>query len=976
MYSYISHSASFKFKKLTIMKLTFGYFPRMAFTIMLLLLPYIGITQTVSNGCNDGNVTSDQSVCPGTQPEDLVLTGNTGVVIKWQSSPTPDFTVPADIAVTSSVLSGDAIGAVTVPTYFRAVVQSGTCAFAASASVLISLKAVAPDPGSVSRFTLFTVVGAVDNTGVTTIQGDIGTNSGEITGFGLPSVINGTIQNANAITSQAIADVNALYTTLYNTTATNTAHPSVFGNGETLFGGVYAIVGTASVAGSLTLDAQGDPDRLFIFRSSGTFITGAGTTVTLINGAVAANIFWVADGAITMAAATDMKGILVANGAISMGEASILNGNMYSIGGAVSTYSNIITSASPYGGIVSGGATICPSENTVLLTLTGYNGSIVKWQSSTVSDFSSNVSDITNATATLTAPFITASMWFRAVIYGSGCRTERYSGTAALIVNTTVWDGISWSNSTPTPTTSVIFDADFTATEDIEACTVVVNTDADVVVPAGFNITVNGTVTVNGGTFTIENNANLIQIRDVDNTGNMSVIKDSAPIYRLDYTLWSSPVAGETLIGFSPLTLPNRFYHYNPVSDAYASVPGSTTFAEGAGYLIRVENMHPAFVDAGIHGMPWTGTFEGVAHNGNVNVPVIPFADPAGDESDVNGYNAIGNPYPSSINIADFYAANANNIGNDAPIYFWRKRNDALASSYASLTLAAYIKNEAIGGDSSNGVFMNPEESGEWVINTGQGFIVQAETNTIAFNNAMRRGVNNGQFFRTVQDAPTSRLWLNLTGLQGEFSQMAVVYNVNTTLGLDQGWDGRAITDGNVAVYSIAEESKLGIQARPAFDAEDEVPIGYKISEAGIYTISLDHMDGVFTAGQDIFLRDNMLGGSMHNLSQNAYEFATETGVITGRFDLVYTEALGTDSPMFGSNSIIVYKHAGKITINSGTTDMRSVSVYDIHGRLLYGANNVNAAETVITGIQPQEQLLIIQVTIPDGVKTIKKIIY
>ncbi|MGZ9677524.1 hypothetical protein [Flavobacterium sp. GNP001] len=58
----------------------------------------------------------------------------------------------------------------------------------------------------------------------------------------------------------------------------------------------------------------------------------------------------------------------------------------------------------------------------------------------------------------------------------------------------------------------------------------------------------------------------------------------------LDYSLWSSPVSGQKLKAFSPNTLDNRFYTYNPSSNIYVAVaaPATTDFAVGNGYLIRV----------------------------------------------------------------------------------------------------------------------------------------------------------------------------------------------------------------------------------------------------------------------------------------------------------------------------------------------------------------------------------------------------
>ncbi len=460
---------------------------------------------------------------------------------------------------------------------------------------------------------------------------------------------------------------------------------------------------------------------------------------------------------------------------------------------------------------------------------------------------------------------------------------------------TTIWDGSEWNNGTPVSYEySAVINGDHNSSEDggITACSLTIN-DGDVIIAEGDNFTIKGIVIVYdvNASLTVQHNANLIQVDDVENTGTITVIKESAPMYRLDYALWASPVAEQKLKAFSTQTLDNRFYSYNPISDAYATVasPATTNMEEGKGYLIRVANNQPAYVSNDIAPTPWTGTFIGVPNNGTVAVPMIPFADVEGEDNDIAGYNAVGNPYPSSINIKAFFDANQNNLAEDTPIYFWRKKNEAGTSSYCSLTLAGYNQNAGNAfGDSSNGVFDNPNNSEDWVINPGQGFIVQATGSTLTFDNTMRVAVNNGQMFRTAQDEATekSRLWLNLTNQAGAFSQATIAYTPFTTLDRDFGWDGKALTDGYIAIYSLAGDGKFGIQARPAFDPADEVPMEYKIDIAGSYTVSLDHFDGVFAEGQQIYLRDNLLDVT-HDL-ESPYKFITEAGTITGRFDVVY----------------------------------------------------------------------------------------
>ena len=67
--------------------------------------------------------------------------------------------------------------------------------------------AQAPNLGSAANFVLFSSVGAVGNTGVSQISGNVGTNNGAITGFGN---INGVIHNADATTAQCVTDLQSI----------------------------------------------------------------------------------------------------------------------------------------------------------------------------------------------------------------------------------------------------------------------------------------------------------------------------------------------------------------------------------------------------------------------------------------------------------------------------------------------------------------------------------------------------------------------------------------------------------------------------------------------------------------------------------------------------------------------------------------------------------------------------------------------
>ncbi len=88
------------------------------------------------------SVTANQTICSGSTPADLTLSGYTGNIVKWQKASDAAFTTPVDIANTSATLSGTAIGSLTATTYFRAVVQSGNCSSANSSAATITVSAV------------------------------------------------------------------------------------------------------------------------------------------------------------------------------------------------------------------------------------------------------------------------------------------------------------------------------------------------------------------------------------------------------------------------------------------------------------------------------------------------------------------------------------------------------------------------------------------------------------------------------------------------------------------------------------------------------------------------------------------------------------------------------------------------------------------------------------------------------------------
>lgn len=195
--------------------------------------------------------------------------------------------------------------------------------------------AQAPPLGTAAGFVLFSGVGAVGNTGVSQVTGNVGTNSGAITGFGN---VNGVMHTSNGATAQCAADLLIAYNQLNNTVPTFFPAP-LLGNGQTLNAGVYSISGAATLDGMLTLDAQGNANAVFIIQIQGPFSTAASSKVQLINGGLACNVFWKVEGLVSMAAGTTMRGTVIANNAaININAGDTLEGRALSTTGAVNVH--------------------------------------------------------------------------------------------------------------------------------------------------------------------------------------------------------------------------------------------------------------------------------------------------------------------------------------------------------------------------------------------------------------------------------------------------------------------------------------------------------------------------------------------------------------------------------------------------------------------------------------------------------------
>ncbi|MBP2643510.1 MAG: hypothetical protein H6Q67_1397 [Firmicutes bacterium] len=194
--------------------------------------------------------------------------------------------------------------------------------------------------GTATNFAVLAGAG-ITNTGPTTITGDVGTfPTTTETGFGSVTII-GTNHAGDAVTQGAKTDLVTAYNDAVGRTPTATVSGDI--GGQTLTPGVYQSTSSLGITGPLTLDAQGDPNAVFIFQISSTLITSSESSVVLINDAQACEIFWQVGSSATLGTGSAFQGTILALTSITATTGAGVNGRLLARNGAVTLDTNTIS---------------------------------------------------------------------------------------------------------------------------------------------------------------------------------------------------------------------------------------------------------------------------------------------------------------------------------------------------------------------------------------------------------------------------------------------------------------------------------------------------------------------------------------------------------------------------------------------------------------------------------------------------------
>lgn len=362
--------------------------------------------------------------------------------------------------------------------------------------------------------------------------------------------------------------------------------------------------------------------------------------------------------------------------------------------------------------------------------------------------------------------------------------------------------------------------------------------------------------------------------------------------------------------------------------------------------------------------------FVGKPNNGDITLPIT-----AG-----NDY-LVGNPYPSALDADEFILDHIadggrafQNIINGA-LYFWDHfggGSHLLADyqgGYATYTLiggAVAISNDA----RINATGISGTKEPTQYIPVAQGFFVSSILDesliqdelvspvvggTITFKNSQRvfktESSGASQFMKssntkakaTVSKQVDSRQKIRLmfNSPKGYHRQLLVGVDARASNGFDLGFDAPLIETNKEDMFWIFKNNEFVIQAVDNFNADQILPLGIKINQAGISKIKIDGLENINDL--DIYLNDKELG-IYHPINESPYEVYLEPGAYLNRFDITFKSSgtLDVEDLIAPENIQVYFSNDTKSIIvhNPVLNEIKSVELVNILGQSIQKFND------------------------------------
>ena len=361
---------------------------------------------------------------------------------------------------------------------------------------------------------------------------------------------------------------------------------------------------------------------------------------------------------------------------------------------------------------------------------------------------------------------------------------------------------------------------------------------------------------------------------------------------------------------------------FNELTGLYENTPGGTTLSTvGKGYSTMYSYES---------GAPTSKTLEftGALNTGAQSVALT--YTPGIPGTGGNGWNLVGNPYPSAI---DWDAVTGWTIpaGMDSSIYFWNNTLDGGLGNYMYY-IGAGGTNHGTGVNGGTNII--PAMQGFFVKTTAAGSLAMA--NTVRVNNTVT------PFYKSEPTVPFLRLLVN----SGNYSDETVVrFDANATAGADNAYDAWKLFADNVPqLYTKTSDNvDLAINTLASVENTSEIPLNFRPGVSGNFTINATEVKNFDAA--PVMLTDNVLNVTQNLCVNPVYTFTANANDNSDRFTLRFKSSTGIGEN--NKQNVKVYANGNTIFINPGTTKLQGeVIVYDILGNQIV-KNRLNNESSV-----------------------------
>jgi len=507
---------------------------------------------------------------------------------------------------------------------------------------------------------------------------------------------------------------------------------------------------------------------------------------------------------------------------------------------------------------------------------------------------------------------------------------------------TTTWDGSessdwdnddNWDNGTPGLYTNVIVASSGSAP--------VINSTAscfDFTINAGASLTINATkfLGVNGD-YTIKSPLNNNPTGSFIDNGTLTVNgSTTVERYLADSRWWylGSPMSDATANAFGTLSATPgtgvRLFSWDETTATYTAITnGATALNPLQGYPYKNSNI----------GVPEIAVFTGTLNSGAISDNTLTRTA----TGTYDGYNLVSNPYPSTM---DWDAASGWTKTNlDDAIYF---RTNGNFGSYIS------------GVGTNGGTQYIPPMQAFWVrVSSGN------TSGTIACNNDVRVH-NNHNFYKTTSLDNTLHLTIT-NSANGLTDDTYIRFLTDATDDFDSQYDAYKMFAADSTypqVYTNNGTDDISINSLSELTSERTVPLGFKTSVSGQFTIAADMVSSFTDNGNTVYLED-LQSGNLQDLSVNrSYQFAS--GVTTGiaRFVLHFNPTI-TNITENAKTGIEIFSSNNEVNISSMKMLNGDVSVYDMLGQVI-ASRHLSGSTSCIINMESKCAVYIVKYTTSD----------